>query len=54
MITIKRWWNTLNNKISKECVQRERKRQRDTLFLKKKSEKKSPAKKNKKIKKMPC
>jgi hypothetical protein len=40
MITIKRWWNTLNNKISKECVQRERKRQRDTLFLKKKSEKK--------------
>ena len=36
MITSLRCWNTLNNKISKECVQRERKRQRDThCFLKK-------------------
>ncbi len=35
MITSLRWWNTLNNKISKECVQRERKRQRDTPFFKK-------------------
>ncbi len=38
MITSLRCWNTLNNKISKECVQRERKRQRVThFFLKKKS-----------------
>ena len=34
MITSLRWWNTLNHKIPKVCVQRERKR--DTFFLKKK------------------
>ncbi len=33
MITSLRCWNTLNNKISKECVQRERKRQRGTHFF---------------------
>jgi hypothetical protein len=33
MITSLRCWNTTNNKISKECVQRERKRQRVTHFF---------------------
>jgi hypothetical protein len=33
MITSLRCWNTLNNKISKERVQRERKRQRGTHFF---------------------
>ena len=36
MITSLRCWNTLNNKISKECVQRERRRQRGTHFFLKK------------------
>ena len=37
MITNLRWWNTLNNKKPKVCVQRERKRQIGTHFLKTKS-----------------
>jgi hypothetical protein len=48
MITSLRCWNTLNNKISKECVQRERKRQRGAYFFLKKNKKNkklSPAKK---------
>jgi hypothetical protein len=35
MITSLRWWNTLNHKIPKVCVQRERKRQIGTFFVKK-------------------
>ena len=36
MITRLRWWNTLNNKIPKVCVQRQRKRQIGTHFSLKK------------------
>jgi hypothetical protein len=35
MITTLQWWNTLNHKIPKVRVQRERKRQIGTLFKKK-------------------
>jgi hypothetical protein len=53
MITTLQWWNTLNHKIPKVRVQRERKRQIGTHFF---CEKKivPPKNKNKKIKKMPC
>jgi hypothetical protein len=56
MITILRWWNTLNHKIPKVRVQRERKRQIGTHFVSKKNDfppKKFVSKKNKKNKKMP-
>jgi hypothetical protein len=55
MITTLRWWKTLNHKIPKVCVQRERKRKIGTHFFKKNDFDTFFGQKNiKKIKKIHC